>query len=108
QTVVRRTTFSIKNHQADKPITIPPYKLFKGIQRSQLRGFLRNHFSNSRQLAKLDPEAKIWMKNRIHQYYPSWKGDTLYLKWVDEYYNFTPTGVRLDSTRLSKSFTISL
>ncbi len=88
-------------------LKIEPSMFFNEIEESQLLGFLRTHFADSLQV-HLSNAGKKWMKNRINQIYPLWKGSSLQVKWVAKHYQYADSKMQLKNIEIIKSFIIPL
>ena len=105
---VNHARFFVENKKNDARTEILPGVLFKGIKRSQLAGFLRTHFADSQQVSALDEEARLWLKGRLSQYYPSLEPDALHIQWSKERFHFTESGLKHDSAKIMNQFSLSL
>ncbi len=79
-------------------------ELFKGIQLSQLQGFIRKNFSHQHEHSE---EARKWLQERIRQIYPGVSVLALKVVWKKTVYERTGDQLQIDSVENEKVITIS-
>jgi hypothetical protein len=105
---VQKPVLSIIDVKDNTHSNVKPDKLFKGIQESQLQGFLRTHFGDSLKWTQKGKNSKVWLLNQISQNYPSIEPKFLKIRWEKMHYNFSSSPQKTDSTQLAQEFSISL
>lgn len=106
QTQVLNPQFYVQFRDAQtSDVEISPYKLFKGIQPSQLQGFLRTNFS---QPAKYSNEGKKWLEFRLNKLYPNTDPIELKVRWEKIVFEHTKEKVTEVSRENLRVITIPL
>lgn len=87
-------------------LEVSEYKLFDGLQPSQLQGFFRTHFSEPKSLST---EAKQWLQHQIELVYgdPGTKARGLKVVWKQITYRHIGDSLLVDSQKKMNQFIIS-
>lgn len=62
---------------------ISEYELFDGLQKSQVQGFIRTHFSEPKEFSR---EARQWLQDQVEQINPDYEGTGLKVIWREIVY----------------------
>lgn len=105
---VKEAQFFVSRH-GDQPLQLAPPKIFSGLEQSQLRGFLRTHFSEPGQWADPEKETVVWLQKQIAKGYPSVNDlRNLEVRWIETYYSVARGKAERDSIAVIKKFVIKL